>query len=323
VQTSSPEPPETVLTNGQIRVRVYLPHPERGYYRSTRFDWSGVIAGVEYQGHRFYGPWFTRREEGIRDFVYREADIVAGPQSAVTGPAEEFSRPQGYQTAKPGETFVKVGVGVLRKKDDAPYSAYATYDVASTGQWEIEEGPGSLLLVQSVNDAASGYGYEYQKTLRVTPGRPELVIEHRLRNTGRLSIETPQYNHNFLTLDGAPTGPDFVITVPFPIQTPKPPDPALAEIRGNQIVYTKVLTGEERVTFQLDGYGKDPKAYDIRVENRRTGAGFRVTADRPLARLMLWSIRSVISMEPFVDVTTAPGQTTTWKYTYTYFKNAK
>ena len=34
----------------------------------------------------------------------------------------------------------------------------------------------------------------------------------------------------------------------------------------------------------------------------KTGAGFRVTSDRPVASMSLWSIRSVISMEPFVDV---------------------
>lgn len=320
VQTSTP--PETTLTNGQLRVRVYLPHPEIGFYRSTRFDWSGVIAGVEYQGHQFYGPWFTKHESGIRDFIYRGDDIVVGDQSAVTGPAEEFSRPQNYVAAKPGETFVKVGVGVLRKKADAPYSAYDTYDVASTGSWEVEERPGILDMTQHVTDAASGYGYEYRKILRLVPNRPELVIEHTLRNTGRLPIDTPQYNHNFLTLDQQPTGPDFVITVPFTIKTSKPPDPALAEIRGNQIVYTRVLTGQDRVTFGIEGYGKTAKDYDIRVENRRTGAGFRVVGDRPMSQLALWSIRSVISMEPFVDVSTAPGQTTTWRYTYTYFKNA-
>jgi hypothetical protein len=110
-----------------------------------------------------------------------------------------------------------------------------------------------------------------------------------------------------------------VITVPFEIKTPKPPDPAFAAIRGNQMVYTKALAGEDRVTFPFEGFGTTAKDYDVRIENRRTGAGVRVVGDRPLTRLALWSIRSVISMEPFVDVTTAPGQTTSWKYTYTYY----
>ena len=120
VQTPTPRYPEAVLSNDQIRVRVYLPDPERGFYRSTRFDWSGVIASLEFQGHQYYGPWFTGTDPTVRDFIYKsDTELIASPQSAVTGPAEEFSRPQGFAEAKPGGTFVKVGVGVLRKKDDA------------------------------------------------------------------------------------------------------------------------------------------------------------------------------------------------------------
>jgi hypothetical protein len=149
------------------------------------------------------------------------------------------------------------------------------------------------------------------------------VIEHSLQNTGRLPIQTNQYNHNFLVLDGAGPGADFTITAPFPIRAEPPPDPALAEIRGNQIVYKKTLEGQERVTFAVQGFGAEPKDYDFRVENRRTGAGVRMTSDRPLASASLWSIRSNISMEPFVDVSTEPGKTFTWKYVYTYYTNAK
>jgi hypothetical protein len=145
------------------------------------------------------------------------------------------------------------------------------------------------------------------------------VIEHSLKNIGRLPLQTRQYNHNFLVLDHATTGPDFAITVPFEIQTTRPPDAALAAIRGNEIVYLKTLENQDRVAFPIQGFGPDVAAYDIRVENRKTGTGFRVTSDRSLASLTLWSIRSVISMEPFVDVSTEPGNTTTWKYTYTYF----
>jgi hypothetical protein len=159
--------------------------------------------------------------------------------------------------------------------------------------------------------------------VRLTAGRPELVIEHSLQNTGRLPLDANQYNHNFLVLDRITTGPEFTITCPFEIQTTRPPDPALAAIRANQILYLKTLEGEERVTFPIQGFGKEPKDYDVRVESRRTGAGFRVTSDRAPASIGFWSIRSVISVEPFVDLGTDPGKTTTWKYVYTYYKNSK
>lgn len=45
--------PKLQLDNGEIRVSIFLPDAERGYYRGTRFDWSGIIERVEYDGHRF------------------------------------------------------------------------------------------------------------------------------------------------------------------------------------------------------------------------------------------------------------------------------
>ena len=54
--------PQAEISNGQIRVKLYLPDAKNGYYRGTRFDWSGVIASLEYKGHNFYGPWFDRTD---------------------------------------------------------------------------------------------------------------------------------------------------------------------------------------------------------------------------------------------------------------------
>jgi hypothetical protein len=45
----------------------------------------------------------------------------------------------------------------------------------------------------------------------------------------------------------------------------------------------------------------------------------RVTGDRPLASVALWSIRSVMAIEPFINVAVEPAKEMTWKYTYSYF----
>src|SRR5205807_7712685 len=104
-----------------------------------------------------------------------------------------------------------------------------------------------------------GYGYSYRKTVRLMNGRPEMVLEHSLRNTGTRAIRTSVYNHNFLVLDGQPPGPGLVITVPFQIQTGQLPKKQLAEIRGNRIVYLKTLKDQEVVTTALSGFSDGPK----------------------------------------------------------------
>jgi hypothetical protein len=311
--------PEAQISNGQIRATLYLPDARNGFYRSTRFDWSGVIASLEYQGHQYYGPWFTKSDPSVRDFIYKDADIVVSAQSGVVGPAEEFSQPQGYTTAKPGGTFVKIGVGVLRKAKESNYSAYDTYEIVDPGTWTVKTRADAIEFAQEVTDPASGFGYVYRKTVRLVSGRPELVIEHSLQNTGRLPLQATQYNHNFLVLDRAATGPDFTISFPFAVQPMRPLENDLVEIRGNQIVYVKPVAGEGRVSLGIQGFGKEASDYDFRIESRKLGAGIRMRADRPLARVALWSIRSVISLEPFVDVSTEPGKTTAWTYSYEYY----
>lgn len=311
-------PPAADLSNGVIDATVYLPDAARGFYRSTRFDWSGMIGSLDHAGHHYYGPWFTKRDDRVRDFVYDGADIVVSAQSGAVGPAEEFQRPLGYETAPAGGTFVKVGVGVLRKFDAAAYSPFRPYDIVDAGQWSSTTTANSVTSTQRLKDAMSGVGYVYEKTIRLTPGRAEMVITHRLRNTGHAVIDTNVYDHNFLVLDHAVPAPGLTIRLPFTIETPQAPAPALAEIDGSAIVFKKRLGGEERVSMSIRGFGETAADYDIRIEPPARDAAMRIRGDRPLSGLSLWSIRSNVSIEPFLDIHVEPGATFTWTYTYTW-----
>jgi hypothetical protein len=59
--------------------------------------------------------------------------------------------------------------------------------------------------------------------------------------------------------------------------------------------------------------------YRFTIENKKVGAGLHITGDRPLANVVLWSIRTALSLEPYVAMTIAPGQEFTWQYTYTFY----
>jgi hypothetical protein len=316
---SAAEPPKAELTNGEVRAKIWLPDQANGFYRATRFDWSGMIDSVEYGGHRYYGPWFQRTDPKVHDFIYDGADIVAGPCTAATGPAEEFSD-VGFNEAQPGGTFLKIGVGVLRRPDAAAYDHFKLYEVVDAGKWTVKTSRDSVEFRQQLHNAASGYGYDYTKVVRLAKSGGELTIEHRFRNTGRKAISSRVYNHNFLVMDGQGPGPDIALQVPFEIASPKPPEAALAEIRGKQILYRRSLQGEERVSTEMNGFGKAPADYDVSVVNSKSGAGVRITADRPLVRLMLWSIRAVLAVEPFVEFAVQPGETYSFTLDYHFTK---
>src|SRR5271165_665847 len=81
--------PQAKIANGQITAKIYLPDAKNGYYRSTRFDWSGVIGSLEYKGHDFYGPWFYRIDPTVYDLDYDDKGVVSAPFTAMVGPGEE------------------------------------------------------------------------------------------------------------------------------------------------------------------------------------------------------------------------------------------
>ena len=318
---ASAQVPQTEISNGVIKAQILLPDAAKGFYRGTRFDWSGVIGSLEYKGHNYYGPWFTKFEADVHDFIFSGPDIIAGACSAAMGPVEEFSvdEPLGFNEAKPGQTFIKIGVGILRKPDNKKYDNYHLYEIVDSGPWRVYPKPDSVEFVQQIEDPSTGYSYTYTKTVRLIAGKPEMTIEHSLKNIGKHAIRTSVFDHNFLVLDKHPIGPDFTISVPFAIKTSEPPDPKLAAVQGNRILYKQILKGKQTVALPIQGFGNTAADYSITIENKHVGAGMKVTGDRPLANAALWSIRSVLAMEPFVDISIDPGQEFDWKYHYSYY----
>ena len=310
--------PFAEIGNGEISVKIYLPDAKQGFYRGTRFDWSGVLFSLQYKGHEYYGPWFQRTDPKIHDFVYDGNDIVAGPCSAITGPVDEF-RPLGWDAAKPGETFLKIGVGTLRKPENGKYDAYRLYDIAEPGKWTVRKFRDRIEFLHQLTDMASGYSYVYKKTVRLVQGEPEMVLEHSLKNTGQRNIDTTVYNHNFLILDGQPPGPGLTITTPYAVESAHPPNKDLADIRGKQIVYLKALEGKDVVFCPVQGFGPRAEDNQVSIENSKLGIGMSIQGDRPLHSQSLWSIRSVMAIEPFVALTIEPGRESLWKSTYRYY----
>ena len=144
------------------------------------------------------------------------------------------------------------------------------------------------------------------------------MIEHSLKNTGRKTIETTQYNHNFFVIDQEVVGPGMAVHFAF---VPKPTGALKdgVEIRGQEITYSRDLQAGEGIFWGVEGFGDSPTDYDIRIENRRSGAGVRITGDRPLAKLNFWSIRTVASPEPYLQFRIEPGHESKWNISYDFY----
>src|SRR5258708_2995103 len=256
--------PEAEISNGIVRAKLHLPDVERGSYRGTRFDWAGIIYSLQYEGHEYFGRWYERHDPKIHD--------------AITGPVEEFvlnNSALGYEAAKPGGSFVRIGVGVLRKpENETAFKRFGTYEIVDPGKRTINKKADSIEFVQELK-GPDGYSYVYRKTVRLVKGKPELVLEHSLKNTGQKAIETSVYNHNFFVIDNEVVGPDVVIQYSF---EPKAPVDlkGLAWIRGHDFVYRRELEKGQTVQSEIEGFGETAKDYDLRIENRKSGAGVRI-----------------------------------------------
>jgi hypothetical protein len=298
--------PQADISNGTVRARLYLPDARQGYYRGTRFDWSGQIASLEFQGHNYFGQWFDNYDPNRHD--------------CILGPVEEFlsgGMGLGYNDVKTGESFVKIGVGAVRKPEERAFQQFKTYEITDPGTWTVKQFPDRVEFTQELRDTA-GYAYLYKKTVRLSAGKPQLVLEHSLRNTGTKPIESSVYEHNFYVIDGRPSGPEFTVKFPFAVRATADLK-GLVETRGTVFTYLKELQPGQSVHTALEGYGNTPADYDIRVENSGAHAGVRQTSDRALAKLDFWSVRSTVCPEAYVNMRIEPGAEFTWHIVYDFY----
>ena len=88
--------------------------------RPLRLVGPGVEPDVE--GHEYFGQWFEQYDPTLHD--------------AIQGPVEEFLTGEaglGYAEAAPGGTFVRIGIGVLRKPTEASFQRFGRYEIVDPG----------------------------------------------------------------------------------------------------------------------------------------------------------------------------------------------
>ncbi len=298
--------PNAEIGTRLIQAKLYLPDPAKGYYRATRFDWSGIISSLRYEGHEYFGQWFAKHDPLIHD--------------AIMGPVEVFdpdSGGPGYAEAQPGGTFIRIGIGVVEKPQEASFGQFRTYKIVDPGVWKVRQGKDWIEFSQTLT-GKSGYAYVYTKRISLAPGKPEMTIAHTLSNKGSKELDTTQYNHNFFMIDHQPSGPGLTIKFPFELKAVAS-FRGFLETRGRELVYLKGFEGQQSAQSLLEGFGPAAKDYDITIEDRNAGAGVRITGDRPLVRINFWTRKETSCPEPYVHLRVPPGKTEKWAIRYQFY----
>ena len=222
--------------NGDLSAVVYLPTDlkpgERTYYQSSRFDWGSMIGSIKRtttnpntgaeETHFLYG---TNQWRQPHDPYWAESGVGLGSEFGVGTDGslcnflcgwnqknEVTNGVLGYQEAKSGESFLKIGVGELVKGscgtcDSAEdYKFNSPYQFARPPVWTLEDtgdenNSNSVALSHTAllkqNDKQVGYKLEK----RITLNDDQLLVKNVLTNLGSKAFSTAWYSHHFFTCD--------------------------------------------------------------------------------------------------------------------------
>lgn len=284
------------LKNKNLEITIDLPHEN---YNLPRFDWTGKIVTVQYQGKHVTGTELADAAE----------DTFCGK-----GFYNEFgiNAPVGFDETEAGGWFHKIGVGLLRK-EEGPYDFSKAYEIQPL-EFEVATGADKLRIKCQAPDL-NGYSYFLEKEIALLENG--FQINYYLENTGKRTITTNEYNHNFLAIDRALIGRDYVLKFPFQIQ------PALF---GETVNPEKMVDiGRREVTFR--GNPQEPfffsnlsggETVDAQwaLKNTKSKIGISETGNFRTHSVNLWGWGHVVSPELFFHIMIQPGQSEKWSRTY-------
>jgi hypothetical protein len=325
--------PLTVENNMPICIRserltVEIAEPD-SVYNGTRFDWTGFITQVELdKKHTFCVPESYTPGEGTGGW----------------GICNEFGNEKavGYEDARPGEPFPKLGIGLLKRPNSAPYNFLRLHEIVQHFPIEVQTSEAEARFVVEPLDCR-GYAARLIKTVGVHDNW--LEIAYKLENVGTRPIDTHEYAHNFIGIDKNLLGPDYCLRLPYPIRLENlagafrkmaPPilrllpgfllDRLIArialpgmkvvQIEGNEIGFR--ATPSKPLYCRPLGFSKTD-SFQWEITHRSSGVGLREYDDFNPSRVVVWGTTHVLSAEIYVDIRLQPGETQTWLRRYEFF----
>ncbi len=258
-------------------------------YRGSRFDWTGTVVQVTLDGrHTFCGAEPPGGTGGVG--LHNEFGLFAAI---------------GYDEAAPGERFPKLGVGLLTRPDDGRYRFARPHEIEPFPMTASATGDSAGFTVEPRE--CRGYAARLVKRLAVK--EDTLRIGYGLENVGTRPLETHEYVHNFLCLDGQPVGPDYRLSVPTAsLDWLTPP------LRADGERITWAQTPHEAFYGRTSAFAAADPCWGL----SGGGLAVRECTDRPWMTFALWGTDSVVSPEAFVAVRVPPGGRMAWERTYTF-----
>ncbi|WP_299780722.1 right-handed parallel beta-helix repeat-containing protein [uncultured Formosa sp.] len=294
--------PHTEISNKDMTLTFFLPDRKKGFYRTTHFDWSGLVASLKYKGKEFLKGNQTRQKTN------KFTNILGPTEALIEGGL-------GYDEAVSGGKFIRLGVGILQKGKESVYdSKHSAYKILDHGTWKIDQGKDWISFTHTLS-SDFGYAYIYKKTIRLS--NQGFIIEHHLQNTGINVINIDLYNANTFGTDDKIAELPFKIIYPFKLKT----ENSLSEyvkIEGNEIQFTNTLT-DLVVSLDLKGFEFITPNNKLTIENSELNTGITISSNQPLNRELLFANNKSISTSNIIDVSVPVNDEKTWTTNYFFY----
>lgn len=279
-----------LLDNGLVRAEILDPAERDDVHFSSRYSYCGYIKQLYADGK----PMLSSPRAVFDSF-------------SGEGFPDEFEEPLGYAEARPGEPFLKIGVGREIRRGGEGYTNRDRHAVA--GVAEICLSKGDHFAEFTVGDALGDHAYKYVK--RVSLEGENLVVSHILENTGRAELHTLWYSHAFL-----PVGKSA---------------PRLCVARECELVGGGVYArpeensaGKAEYRIVLGETGEKGGCCLFRTERAPCvqelfcGVYYRAEGDRPAQELQVFANEKIISAEPKLKINLAAGEKQEWSFRYIF-----
>jgi hypothetical protein len=317
------------IHSNQLTVEIAQPG---SVYSGSRFDWTGFTTQVK-----------LTTPGGGKHIYFVPESLEPGKGTGGWGLCNEFGNDKavGYADAQPGESFPKLGIGLLKRPESPQYNFTMPHEIIQQFPIQIDTTESQAIFTVEPIDCR-GYAAKYTKTISARENW--LEITYRLENVGSKPIDTNEYCHNFMGIDEHPIGPDYRLHFPYKIQLEDitsayrqflPPilrtllPKFLLDILfkrmvpGNKFIQVKGtdfnILGTPDAPFYFRPLGfSTTDGYQWELTHLPSGVLLREYDDFAPCRVAVWGTTHVISAEIFIDINLNPGQVKIWTRRYEF-----
>lgn len=245
--------PNVTLRSGDLAVVIYLPsslsnnEDRQAFYEGSRFEHGSMIGSITRKSsdkshHYFYGADLWRYphdpkwpESGIglaSEFGVGDNGDFCYYRCGWNGASNVTNGVLGYDQARVGESFLKIGVGELIKgscpacDSTGGYMFNSPYKFASMPMWTMHQ-PSVGTIVLDHEAHLKNYGYRITKNIRLEEDGI-LYVTTSLTNLGTEALSTVWYSHHFFSCDSQHIGPGYEVEMDFG-KNSNPYGPAIQE----------------------------------------------------------------------------------------------